>query len=85
MELEWEDPPIAERGRGARKSEDVSAIVAELQAQPGRFAIVRRGVKHQSSAPGPALRKLGCEVTTRTDSETKEVRIYARWPKEAAA
>lgn len=78
--LEWQDPPASSRGRlGSRILDE---HVAQLQAHPGRWALVRRGV-----APGTAdaYKARGCEVTSRTvqtpgEGEKRRVDLWARWP-----
>ena len=79
--IEWDEPPAqAVRGRGASK--DFDAIVAELQANPGRWAIVAKDAKRNVET----WKRRGCEVEFRKSGQTETGvvtgTLYARWPKD---
>ena len=75
MEMVWEEPP-------ARKQSEVQAMLEQLQANPGRWAMVHT---QRGAGGGTATwwKKHGCEATTR--SKDGVVKTYARWPETAAA
>lgn len=74
----WKEPPPA-------VSSEKAPILAELQKNPGRWALVQSGYKSSSGAA--PWRKLGCEAVHRRSEagKTGEYDIYARWPKTTAA
>lgn len=78
LEMIWKEPPPA-------VSSEKAPVLAALQKNPGRWALVQSGYKSSSGAA--PWRKLGCEATHRRSAEGKagEYDIYARWPEEATA
>ena len=71
----WKEPPPL-------VSSEKAATLAELQKNPGRWALVQS--RYKSTSGTTAWKKLGCEATHRR-SETAtgnspEYDIYARWP-----
>lgn len=78
VEMIWKEPPPA-------VSSEKAPVLAALQKNPGRWALVQSGYKSSSGAA--PWRKLGCEATHRRSAEGKagEYDIYARWPEDAPA
>lgn len=78
VEIIWKEPPPS-------VSSEKAPILAELQKNPGRWALVQP--RYKSSSATTAWRKLGCEAThRRSDSgNAGEYDVYARWPKPAGA
>lgn len=70
----WTDPPERTRGRGAKSK--YAPIVAELQAHPGKWALVARAAK---TSVAQSLKNLGCETSVRANDKGGSD-IYARWP-----
>ena len=70
MQMVWEEPP-------ARKQSEVQAMLEQLQANPGRWALVNT---QRGAGGGTATwwKKHGCEATTRCKDGV--VKTYARWP-----
>lgn len=72
--LEWKEPP-------PRANSDTQEAIAQLQANPGRWARVQKEVS--SSAASQKWKNLGCEATHRkVESADGKPRydVYARWP-----
>lgn len=78
VEIIWKEPPPA-------VSSEKAAILAELQKNPGRWALVQE--RYKSSSGTAPWKKLGCEATHRRAepnpaAKSTEYDIYARWPEE---
>lgn len=71
--LRWEDPPPCKR-----VSAETGALVAELKAHPGQWAVIREGAKSVSSIR-EALRKHGCDASSRRH-EDGSFTLWAQWP-----
>lgn len=71
VDLIWEDPP--EDGRGNGKV-PWKAIVAELRARPGEWAIVWEGTATQAGAKAQHLRRYFPGV----ESVSRKGKVYAR-------
>jgi hypothetical protein len=80
FEMIWKEPPPL-------VSSEKAAALAELQKNPGRWALVQS--RYKSTSGTTAWKKLGCEAThRRSDTATgnsPEYDIYARWPETKAA
>jgi hypothetical protein len=80
----WEDPP----GRSARtQSIDFEALVGNLKAHPGKWAIVRTyGSPGGYGQHQARLKALGCEAVGRRTgvAPSTETTLYARWPEDVA-
>lgn len=79
--MKWETPPVS--GRSRIDHDKVAAEVAELQASPGRWALLATDVPGSQRDP---YRDAGCEVRTSTagrDYAKGRVDLYARWPQSA--
>jgi len=79
--INWQEPPADKRGNKSGRSDEITAIVNEMQANPGKWALVRQDV---ISGHVATWKKRGCEVRTSTVSPGK-VDVYARWPEQVAA
>lgn len=75
VEMIWKEPPPA-------VSSEKAPVLAELQKNPGRWALVQ--TRYKSSSGATAWRKLGCEAAHRrvesADGKSMDYDIYARWP-----
>lgn len=79
VEMIWKEPPPA-------VSSEKAPILAELQNNPGRWALVQQG-RSSSGAAGP-WQKLGCQAKAhrKNAGETPaKYDVYARWPEAGAA
>lgn len=73
--LRWETPPTSSRGRG--RAPAIDAVVEELKANPGKWALVREDAASNARTP---FVKRGCEVRNVTKADSHRVTLYARWP-----
>jgi hypothetical protein len=77
-QLEWREPPAAKRGRPS--SSAIDQIVADVQANPGQWALVERSV---NTGRGDKYRKRGCEIAIRSAEDGGDLYdVYIRWPLE---
>ena len=75
VELKWQDPPPRRQGEYW-----LEKTVAELRANPGRWALVRHYDKHTSANNSyQRLKAAGCEATQRRTPDGG-ADLYARWP-----
>jgi hypothetical protein len=75
VELQWQEPP--ERRRQLTRSQELDAIVAQLKAHPGRWALVG---KSKQSRVSKGFYARGMEGTTRKRPDGL-FDHYARAPK----
>ena len=77
--IEFVDPPPKATGNDKRAAARNAAVLAQLKARPGEWALV----KHDTTdTAGSTWRRQGCEVTTRTTGHRegrRVVDVYARW------
>lgn len=76
--MKWKTPPTA--GRQRTSQDEVDANVAQLRANPGRWALIDTDVPANRRDP---YKKAGCDTrTTATGREYQNGRVdlYARWP-----
>ena len=75
--MKWKNPPARTSGRGM--SRQIEKDIAELQANPGVWAVVREGAK--SAAPARTYKDRGCVATShRVNTSPERFDIYAMWP-----
>ena len=75
--LVWKEPPPQ---RSYRERKDLATIVAELHANPGRWALI---YENASAGCCRTLKRRGLQVrTVRVSVEGATHDIYARWPEE---
>lgn len=83
IEINWQEPPPSKRGPGGT---DWAAVRSELQANPGKWALVLTDVSASSAVNA---RRLGLEATTRGTKKDDNGRtlcdIYVRWPVQDSA
>lgn len=75
--LRWEDPPPFKSGRGANV--ETLALIADLQAHPGRWALITDNAKSSGHGTFRTLRRAGCDLTVRSNPDGTH-RTYACWP-----
>ena len=78
MTIEFVDEiPPARQNRWNR-----DAVVAQLKANPGRWALIETGPTWNAVGPhANQLRKAGCEAASRRiGNEPPAIALYARWP-----
>lgn len=83
----WEDPPPSRRGttrHGPADEMDWVGFVAELQANPGRWAKACEHAPHAAflSTRKQRLQYRGCEVVLRSTADGSSYTMHARWPEE---
>jgi hypothetical protein len=77
MELTWQDPPPAKRGRGSMGRWRV--ISEALQEVPGKWALIlERCDKKLANTARKSLIRYGAEVAQRSIDGGFD--LYARWP-----
>ena len=75
--MKWKTPPKRTAGRGM--AVQIDRDVAELKANPGAWALVRKGAK--SASPATSYKARGCVATShRTNTNPDRFDIYAMWP-----
>lgn len=77
--IEWKEPPS--RGTHLVGKGKLQVLVAGLKKRPGAWAVAGRYSITSGTSSGVRLRRLGCEVTQRT--EGSYIVLYARWPEPA--
>ena len=76
--LVWKDPPSA---RSYRARKDYTAVVAELRANPGRWALI---FENASAGMSMTLKRRGLQTrTVQVSAKPNRHDVYARWPEEA--
>ena len=75
--MKWKNPPARTFGRGMTRQ--IDRDIAELQAHPGVWAVVREGAK--SAAPARTYKDRGCIAQShRVNTHPDRFDIYAMWP-----
>jgi hypothetical protein len=77
--IRWEEPPKARVGRPAKA--DLTALVTELETQPGTWALVGENSPLNVRKP---LQDNGLEVKMRGIKKNRAEVVYARSPKTEA-
>lgn len=79
VEIIWKEPPPS-------ISSEKAEVIAELQKQPGRWALVQQD-KSSSSSAAP-WQKIGCQAKAHRKNPGEKVPkydVYARWPEVKAS
>jgi hypothetical protein len=80
--FKWADPPSPDRQPGPGATLQWDEIVAELEANPGRWMLLASGVSVHNAAVSPRRsvlrRNKACRVISRTVDG--EINVYAQLP-----
>jgi hypothetical protein len=83
LAIKWDDEPTGVRA--AERSIWCRTTFA-LQSRPGQWAIVLTDATaaYARESAAKCLRRLGCQVKTRTTTDDGKVSVWARWPEARA-
>lgn len=76
--IAWEPPPEDGRGKNAQNESPWHSTAGMLKRRPGQWALLIEQGPVRAAAR--ALKKFGCEVTTRKHTGKDRADLYARYP-----